>query len=111
MANATHGVPHPMASVSTISFGQREGRLHLRVRVVDAADHPLGARIAVQVLHRGESFARASGRTTSAGWFSITARPRLGHGETCYTAHVTAVGAPGYHWDHKNATKFFCLYL
>jgi hypothetical protein len=97
------------ASVSAIAFGKRNGRLHLGVHVVDPAGHPLAARVAVQVLHRGRSFTRAAGLAGTRGWFSITARPKLGHGESCYTARVTAVGAPGYRWDRKNATKFFCL--
>ena len=97
------------ASVSAISFGRRNGRLHLGVRVVGPAGHPLAARVAVQVLHRGQTFARAAGRTRTGGWLSVTTRPKLGHGESCYTARVTAVGEPGYRWDRKNATKFFCL--
>jgi hypothetical protein len=39
----------------------------------------------------------------------LTARPKLGRGESCFTARVTAVGAPGYRWDKKNAAKFFCV--
>jgi hypothetical protein len=97
------------ASVSAISFGKRNGRLHLGVHVVDPAGHPLAARVAVQVLHRGKSFVRVAGRTSTGGWFSTTARPKLGHGESCFTARVTAVGEPGYRWDRKHATKFFCL--
>ena len=97
------------ASVSAIASGKRNGRLHLGVRVVDPAGRPLAARVAVQVLHRGQSFVRAAGRAGTAGWFSITARRKLGYGESCYTARVTAVGEPGYRWDRKNGTKYFCL--
>ena len=96
------------SSVSSITFGKRNGRIHVRVGVVDPAGRPLAARVSVQVLHRGQSFARASGLAAD-GSFAVTARPKLGHGESCFTARVTAVGAPGYRWDKKNATKFSCL--
>jgi len=97
------------SSVSSITFAKRKGRLHVSVRVVDPAGHPLAARVALQVLHRGRSFARAAGRTAAGGLFAVTARPKLGRGESCFAARVTAVGAPGYRWDKRHATKFVCL--
>lgn len=97
------------SSVSSIVFGKRNGRLHVAVRVVDPAGRPLAAHVSLLVLHRGRSFVRTSGRATARGSFAVTARPKLGRGESCFTARVTAVGAPGYRWDKKNAAKFFCL--
>jgi hypothetical protein len=97
------------SSVSAIAFGKRNGRLHIGVHIVDPAGHPLHARVALQVLHRGEIFARASGHAARDGSFAVTPRPKLGRGESCFTVRVTAVGASGYRWDKKHATKFGCL--
>jgi hypothetical protein len=97
------------SSISAISFGRRNRHVHVGVRVVDPAGHPLAARVALQVMHQGKSYAKAAGRTTSAGWFAVTTRPKLRRGESCFTARVTAVGAPGYRWDKQHATKSFCF--
>jgi hypothetical protein len=108
---STYCVQWLASSVSSITFAKRNGRLHLGVRIVDPAGHPLAARVALQVLRRGQTFARASGPTRADGWFAVTMRPKLGHGESCFTGRVTAVGAHGYRWDKQNATKYFCLKL
>jgi hypothetical protein len=107
--SGTYCVRSLPSSVRAISFGKRNGRLHLAVRIVDPAGRPLAAHVSVQVLHRGKSFVHATGRTGAGGTFALTARPKLGRGESCFTARVTAVGAPGYRWDKKNAAKFFCV--
>jgi hypothetical protein len=95
------------AHVATVSFGRRNGRLHVGVRATDDSGRPLEARVAFSVVRDGSTFAATVGRTDSAGWLALTARPKLARG--CYRATVSGLSASGYAWDRASPVQRYCV--
>ena len=96
------------AHVATVSFGRRNGRLHVGVRVTNDLGRPLQARIAFTVVRGASVFAATVGRSDSTGWLALTARPKLTPG--CYHATVTSLSAPSYTWDRLSPVQRFCVH-
>jgi hypothetical protein len=96
------------AHVATVSFGRRNGRLHVGVRVTNDLGRPLQARVAFTVVRGASVFAATVGRTGSSGWLALTARSKLAPG--CYRATVTSLSAPSYTWDRLSPVQRFCLH-
>ena len=95
------------AHVATAAFGRRNGRLHVGVRATDDSGRPLEARVAFSVVRDGSTFAATVGRTDSAGWLALTARPKLAPG--CYRASVSGLSASGYAWDRVSPVQRYCV--
>ena len=96
------------AHVVMVSFGRRNGRLHVGVRVTNDLGRPLQARMAFKVLRGASVFAATAGRTGPTGWLALTARPKLAPG--CYHAAVTSLSAPSYRWDRLSPVQRFCVH-
>ena len=60
-----------------------------------------------KVLRGTTTYASASGRTKSDGWFAVTSGKRLAKG--CYHTQVTAVAAHSFRWDRVTGSNHYCV--
>jgi hypothetical protein len=95
------------ARVGAVSYGRKNRHLHVGVRVVDDSGHAVRAFVSFKVLRGTKSYASASGRTKSDGWFAVTSGKKLAKG--CYHTQVTAVAAHSFRWDHVTGSNHYCV--
>jgi hypothetical protein len=95
------------ARVGAVSYGRKNRHLHVGVRVVDDSGHAVRAFVSFKVLRGTTTYASASGRTKSDGWFAVTSGKKLAKG--CYHTQVTAVAAHSFRWDHVTGSNHYCV--
>lgn len=99
--------PPPPAEVTSLTFAPENDRMHVEVRVVDAAGQPLEARVKLAILVGLATIAKTRAGTTAQGWLGVTTFPDLERG--CYSVRVESVVASGYQWNGSSPTQTDCV--